>query len=115
MLVEVERPSKPILVGDDARPSYQLTQAVNQVSVWDEIIRRFGDYLQEFPSIRNHRSLIIIGREHSQKFGSNARFREELNRVNQLYSSISVMTFDDLLERARIAIARIKALHSALG
>jgi len=117
MLIEVERPSKPIFVGDDIRPSFQLTQAINQVSIWDEIIRCFGNYLQEYPGIRNHRSLVIIGREHAEKFQSPKKFREELNRINQLHSGsrISVITFDDLVERARIAIAKIKVLHSALG
>jgi len=115
LLVEVERPSKPVFAGEDNRPSYQLTQAVNQVSVWDEIIRSFGNYLEEYPGLRNHRSIIVIGREHAQKFESPKKFREELNRVNQLYSGINVITFDDLVERAQIAVARIKALQSVLG
>jgi len=115
LLIEVERPSKPIFVGEDTRPSYQLTQAVNQVSVWDEIIRSFGNYLKEYPGLRNHHSIIIIGRERAQKFESPKMFRQELNRVNQLYTGISVITFDDLVERAQIAVAKIKALHSVLG
>jgi len=115
LLIEVERPSKPIFVGQDPRQSYQLTQAINQVSVWDEIIRSFGNYLKEYPGIRNHRSIIIIGREHAQKFKSLREFRKELNRINQISPGINVITFDDLVERARIAMAKIKALHSVLG
>lgn len=115
-LIEVERPSKPIFVGKDVRPSYGLTQAVNQVSTWDEIIRRFGDYLRKFPGIRNHSSLVIIGRENVRRFNSPEEFRSELNRINQQYDRIiSIITFDELVERAKTAIANIRAIRSFLG
>lgn len=115
MLIEIERPDKPIFVGNDIQPSHQLTQAINQVSIWDEIIRSFGNYLVEYPGIRNHTSLVVIGREHCRKFSSMEEFRTELNRINQLHNRINVITFDDLVERAEVAIAKIAAIQSALG
>jgi hypothetical protein len=115
MLIEIERPDKPIFIGKDIQPSHELTQAVNQVSAWDEIVRTFGDYLSEYPGIRNHLNLVVIRREHSCKFNSPEEFRAELNRINQQYNRINVATFDELIERARVAVARITAIQSALG
>lgn len=115
VLIEIERPDKPIFVGKDIQPSHELTQAINQVSVWDEIVRSFGNYVSKFPGIRNHRSLVVIGREHCSKFNSPEEFRTELNRINQQCNRINVITFDELVERARLAIAKITAIKSVLG
>jgi hypothetical protein len=115
LLIEVERPSKPIFVGHESQPSHELTQATNQVSQWSEIIRSFGNYLTKYPGIRNHRKLIIIGRENVGRFESPEEFRSELNRINQDHEDTTIITFDELVERNRVAIARIKAIQSILG
>lgn len=116
LLIELERPSKPIFVGKDNRQSHELTQSINQVATWDEIISCFGNYLKKYPGIRNHRNLVVIGRENSQKFDSIEEFNSELNRINRLYNGrISVITFDELVKRAKTAVSRIRAIQSLLG
>lgn len=115
MLIEVERPSKPIFVGKEIQSSHELTQAINQVSTWDEIIRNFGNYLKKYPGLANHRSMVVIGRDNAKIFGSPAEFQAHLNRMNQEFNRISVITFDELANRARIAIAKIHAIQSSLG
>lgn len=116
LLIELERPSKPVFVGKNNQPSSQLNQSVNQTSTWDEIIRCFGKYLTKYPGIQNHRNLVVIGRENAQRFNSFEEFRSELNRLNQMYKSIAtIVTFDELTERAKVGIARIRAIQSSLG
>ncbi len=116
LLIELERPSKPIFVGKDNQPTNQLTQSVNQTSTWDEIIRCFGAYLTKYSGIQNHRNLVIIGRENAQKFSTFEEFRSELNRLNQMFRNVAtIITFDELVERAKVAIARIRAIQSSLG
>lgn len=115
LLIELERPSKPIFVGKDHQPSNELTQSLNQISSWDEIIRCFGNYLKKYPGIRNHQNLVVIGRESAQGFNSFEEFCSELNRINQQYKYTKVVTFDELTERAKIAVAGIRAIQSSLG
>ncbi len=116
MLIELERASKPVLVGRDNRPSHELTQAVNQTSEWNEIIRNFGNYLPKYPGLANHQNLIVIGRD-AEYEGTRQEFHNQLNRINQDFGNArtTVVTYDDLVSRAGAALARIAAIQTMIS
>ncbi len=116
MLIELEKASKPVLIGRDNRPSHELTQALNQTSEWNEMIRNFGNYLLKYPSLTNHRNLIVIGREAGYE-GTRQEFHNHLNRINQDFSNAktTIITYDDLVSRAQAARSRITAIQTMIS
>jgi hypothetical protein len=116
MLIELERASKSVLISKDNRPSHELTQALNQTSEWNEIIRNFGNYLTTYPGLANHRNLIVIGREKGYE-GTPQEFHTHLNRINQDFANTgtTIITYDDLVSRAEAAMARITAIQTMIS
>jgi hypothetical protein len=116
LLIELEKASKPILVGKDNQPSNEVTQAVNQTSTWNEIIRNFGNYISQYPGLANHRNLIVIGRDETTR-QTRQQFHEELNRINQDFGNArtTIVTYDELVGRARAVMSRILAIQTMIG
>lgn len=111
-LVEIERPNKPLFTtGGDPQITAMTTQALNQISMWRDIIRRYGStHLTDYPGIEHNKGLLIAGRATAKEFGTYPEFQRTLNRINAELKDIRIITFDEVVLRAKIALTRLAAL-----
>jgi len=104
-LVEIESPSLPLFnkKGDASR---YLVHAEQQVMDWISWVEKNSPYAREsLPGLMAPVGYVIIGRGSS--IDSNLRLK--LNRRNLMFrGQLVIMTYDDLLERARIVIGRLE-------
>lgn len=97
-LVEIEASNHKLFTkkGDPARP---LTHAEQQVLDWLDWIEKHSPYAREkLPGLLNPIGYIIIGRSSTMTKDDRARLRR---RNSIMHDTIRIMTYDDLLERAK--------------
>jgi len=110
-LVELEKPSRRIAT-KDGQPRSEVTHATFQIAEWKAYIANHYDQIKAiFPGIAvNHTAMVVMSRSSATSFGvgrDEARYRELLRSQ---YPGIEILTYDDLLERARQAYARVASL-----
>ncbi len=110
-LVELEQPSKQIATGA-GQPRAEVTQATFQIAEWRAYIANHYDRIKtRFPGIAlNHTAMVVISRSRAESFGTRrdvARYKELLKAQ---YPDVEIVTYDDLLDRARQAHIRLSSL-----
>ena len=107
-LVEIEKPSHPILVQDNSLSS-QTNHAIKQTRDWDVWLESYKAYLQgKLPGFETPLYLVVIGR------GNNLddTAKSYLRSYNRDWKNIQLLTYDDVLVRFN---GVIKALESAIS
>jgi len=103
-LVELEKPEKKIKT-KLGHPTSLLTQSAWQLAEWEHYISNYPHLLKEkYPGIStgsNRSSMLVIGRRLEAAY-------MELLSTN--YPHSEVLTYDDLLDRAKSALNNLKAL-----
>jgi hypothetical protein len=110
-LVELERPSKKMAT-QQGQPRSEVTQASFQVAEWKAYIKNHYDQLRRrFPGISvNHSTLLVISRTTERSFGSERKVGKYMELVKEQFDVDEVVTYDDLLSRARSAYIRLSSL-----
>lgn len=106
IFVEIEAPSKK-LFNKNGDPSAFLTHAQRQVEDWREWIQENITYARNnLPGITDPNCWIIIGRDTALL----PRDRKALDRKNKELPHITILTFDDLLKKARCHLDNLEKL-----
>jgi hypothetical protein len=106
VLVEIEPATHPLFTRQ-ANPSHQLSHAQQQVEDWREWVTQHVAYAQQtLPGISDPDCWIILGR--SDTLSGSDRVR--LGRRNRELPHITIMTYDDLLSRARRYVDNLRAV-----
>ena len=109
ILVEIEKPRDPIFTSKNDLTS-QFHHAFEQVLGFQAWVNKHSDYAQHhMPGISCPRGLLVIGRRNLTVEQSDKLRQYCLNS-----QSVSVITYDDLIERARILYANIYIRDSQL-
>ncbi|WP_050926530.1 Shedu anti-phage system protein SduA domain-containing protein [Vibrio harveyi] len=102
--IEIEKPTDPIFTKSD-NFSYQFTHAFGQVLDFIDWIEQNIAYAQrKLPGICAPKGLLVIGNRSSLT----SKQAEKLRRFNSNSKSIEVVTFDDLLFKARTLQSNIQ-------
>ncbi len=111
MLIEIERPSKSLATRHGESRS-EVTQAAFQIAEWKTYIQKSYDLIRgDFPGIAVDRlTMIVISRATQQSVGRGRKISEYLELLKNQLSVEEILTYDDLLQRAAGAYARLAAL-----
>lgn len=110
-LIELERPSKNLATArGESRAG--VTQAAFQIAEWTTFIQKHYDLLKDrFPGISsNYSSTIIMSRSTEASVGVGRQMQEYRTLLRNQLNVDEILTYDDLLERAAGAYARLAAL-----
>jgi hypothetical protein len=110
-LVELERPGKLVATAS-GQPRADVTQATFQIAEWRAYIANHYDQLRElFPGISsNNSATVVISRGNARAFGAGRDMTKYKELLRAQFAGIEVLTYDDLIERAREAYARMASL-----
>jgi hypothetical protein len=101
-LLEIES-SNLKLFTKQGNPTKELVHAEQQVLDWQQWIEEKNFYAQEkLKGILSPKGFIIIGRNESDEV------KRKLKRRNVTFNGIQILTYDDLLEKARTLLKKIK-------
>ncbi len=102
--VEIEKPTDPIFTQSNDF-THQFTHAFGQVLDFIEWIEQNISYAQKkLPGITSPSGVLVIG----VRASLNKEQEDKLRRFNKNSNSVEVVTFDDLLSRARTLQANIR-------
>jgi len=109
-LVELERPSKD-LATQTGQPRAGVTQAAFQIAEWKDFINNHYEVVKDrYPGISSRPwTQVVIGRAHLPQLGG-VDVDRYLAVVREQLAVDEVITYDDLLQRARGAYTRLAAL-----
>lgn len=99
-LVELESPGKPMTT-KSGRPRSEVTQPAFQIAQWRRFIQENYQALKEsFPGLTSDcATMIVIGRSTDA----------DVATIREVYAVDEVLTYDDLLARAKAALARVSS------
>lgn len=111
-LVEIESSNLPVF-NKKGNPSYHLIHAEQQVIDWLNWIEKNSSYARQcLPGLMSPVGYVIIGR--SNNLSEN--ISEKIRRRNQLFrGQIEILTYDDLLSRARSLLERLEGTLGKVG
>ena len=104
-LIEIEK-STDVLYTKAGDPSSQLVHAEQQIQNWLIWLEENNSYARKFlPDIISPKGFIIIGRNKT----FNSQLKIKLQKRNMLYGEkIEILTYDDLLEKAKTTLQNLK-------
>lgn len=107
-LIELERPNH-LFDTTSGHPRVQVTHAAYQIAEWSHYIQNHYDLIREqFPGISSgYRSTIIISRSNESAFSKAQNLQEYIGIVRQQLNIDEVLTYDMLLDRAKIALSQL--------
>ncbi len=107
VLVEIEQPGHSVFT-QSGRVTAKVTDAQQQVEDWFNWIRDHSAYAREqiLPGLREPEGWVILGRRHTMS----DRDRRALAGRNANLQRITIMTFDDVLDRARQHLQNLRGL-----
>jgi hypothetical protein len=110
-LVELEKPGHNLdtVVG---HPSAAVTHAAFQIAEWKDYINRYYHLISSrYPGIAGgYQSTLVIGRERQRRIGTERDLHSYLSLVRQQLAVNEVLTYDDLIHKARAAITQLQVL-----
>jgi hypothetical protein len=111
VIVELERPAKP-LATKQGHARAELTQPAFQIAEFRDFVLEHYDVLREpFPGInRDPQTMIIISRSTETSLPGRADVRRHMQLLREQLRADEILTYDDLLQRARTALARLEGL-----
>jgi hypothetical protein len=109
-LVELERPDK-IIATKLGQPRSEFTQAAFQIAEFRDFIARQYDTIKDkYPGIATRTgAMIILSRNTEKSFGGKQNIQDYKGLLRLHHPNIEVLTYDDLLDRARYAYGQITA------
>jgi len=112
-VVELEKPDKR-LVTAAGQPRAEFTQAAFQIGEFrDFIAKHYAELVKRFPGISSRCSFaVIVSRRTERSFGAGVDRNAYLDLLRGMYEDIDVWLYDDLLARARQALANLSRLSS---
>jgi hypothetical protein len=115
-LVELEKPAKGVATAQ-GQPRAELTQSAFQVAEWKAYITNHYDLIRaEYPGISTAcDATIVISRSNAVAFGHGRDISKYQELLRVQYPGIDILTYDDLVERARTAYILIASLGFAAG
>lgn len=110
-LVELEKPSKKIAT-KQGQPRSEITQSSFQIAEWKAYIKNHYDLLKDqFPGIAvNFGTMIVISRSSVESFGVARDVRRYRELIKEQFAVDEVLTYDDLLARAKQAYVALSSL-----
>lgn len=106
VLVEIERPKHALFTRED-RVTKEVTHAQQQAEDWINWIKEYPHEIREaLPGIREPQGWVIIGRRSSMT----ASQQRVLERRNARLNDVTIMTYDDLLDRAKQHLENLRGL-----
>jgi len=110
-LVEIEKPSKKIAT-QQGQPRHEVSQSAFQIAEWTTYIHKHYDQLKaNYPGIViNCKTMIVISRISEENFGAGRDVHKYMELIKGQFSVDEVLTYDDLLQRARDAYLRLSSL-----
>lgn len=94
------------------QPRAEVNQAAFQIAEWGAFIANHYDQLKtEFPGLAvNHTAMIVISRTTQRSYGEGRNIRKYKELLQAQFPTVEILTYDDLLERARGAYTRLASL-----
>jgi hypothetical protein len=111
-LVELERPSRR-LATRHGEPRAEATQPTFQIAEWRTYIQKHASLLEDmYPGIAvKCRTMLVIGRSSDRSIeGRNVGIRQYIELLYNQFRVDEILTYDDLLQQATGAYARLAAL-----
>jgi hypothetical protein len=110
-LVELEKPAKRIAT-QQGQPRSEVNQAAFQIGEWRQYIQHHYHLIKDqFPDISNTSpGMIIISRTTSESYGLGRNIEEYRSLLRNLYPNIEVLSYDDLVMKAKQAYIRLSSL-----
>jgi hypothetical protein len=110
-LVELERPSKK-LASMHGEPLADVNQAAYQIAEWRDYISHHYELIKsDFPHItRDCPALLVISNDSANNFPSYAALERYKVKLSAMYNHVDVISYQDLLTRAKEAHAQMAAL-----
>lgn len=110
-LVELERPSKAVAT-KQGHPRSEFTQASFQIAEWRHFLANHYDVVRgKFPGISNNPgAMLVISRATERSFGTDRDITDYKALLRAHLPSTEVFTYDDLLDRAKFAYAKLLSL-----
>lgn len=110
-LIELEKPGH-ILGTREGHPRAAVTHGAFQIAEWKDYINRHYNLISSrYPGIAgSYTSALIIGRETERHIGNAADVSHYMALLRQQFAVEEVLTYDDLIHKARAAIAQLQAL-----
>jgi len=114
-LIELERPDHA-LATRVGHPRVSVTHAAYQIAEWKDYIARHYELIkQRFPGISTgHTSMIVISRAGAESIGNAGVKDHYLSLLRQQLNVEEVLTYDDLIDRAREALDQLQRLAASL-
>lgn len=114
-LIEIERADHQFATRGPGHPTAAVTHAAFQIGEWKDYINHHYDLLKtKYPNIAgNISTVIVISRSQQRQFGA-AGSNRYLSVVRQQLGVDEVLTWDDLLERARTMVRQLMALYDSV-
>ncbi|MFL6286542.1 MAG: Shedu anti-phage system protein SduA domain-containing protein [Pyrinomonadaceae bacterium] len=110
-LVELEKPAK-LMATKHGQPRAEVNQAAFQIAEWRAFIANHYDQLKtDFPGLAvNHTAMIVISRTTQRSYGEGRNIRKYKELLQSQFPTVDILTYDELLERARGAYTRLAGL-----
>lgn len=110
-LVELEKPAK-LLATKQGQSRAEVSQAAFQIAEWKAFIANHYDQLKaDFPGIAvSHTAMIVISRTTERSYGEGRDVKKYKELLQTQFAGMDILTYDDLLERARQAYIRLASL-----
>lgn len=113
-LIELEKPAKGVATAR-GQPRAELTQSAFQVAEWKAYIANHYNLIRaKYPGISTAcEATIVISRSNAAAFGDGRDMSKYQEVLRTQYPEIDILTYDDLLERARTAYTQLASLGLA--
>jgi hypothetical protein len=113
-LIELERPSH-LLATREGHPRVGVTHAAYQIAEWKDFIAHHYELLRDkYPGISaGYSSMIVISRTEQAAFREISKHRY-FDLMRQQLAVDEILTYDDLVTKAKTAISQLEALASSL-
>jgi hypothetical protein len=114
-LIELEKPGH-ILDTREGHPRAAVTHGAFQIAEWKQYINRYYNLISSrYPGIAgSYTGALIIGRETERHIGNDTGVNDYMDLLRQQFAVEEVLTYDDLVHRARAAIAQLQALADSV-
>lgn len=111
-LVELERANKTMAT-KQGHPKQDFNQAAFQTGEWLHYIKNhYQEIKDEYPGISSKcTTSVIMSRSHESSFGGYKELKSYIELMKETSSVDEILTYDDLLERAKAAYAKLTSLE----
>lgn len=115
-LIELEKPNHE-LAAKRGDPRTAVTHAAFQTAEWKHyILHHYSEIAKTFPGIAgSYKTTVIISRTVELFLGSSTNVHQYLTLVRQQLAVDDILTYDDLITRAKTALIQLAGLAQAMS